>query len=117
VRAGGTFTAEFSGLAPGQYAAHLDRSDSPTLSFSVGDGGERELSDLVPDVRALAEWVAPRGAALPAADLVQLADRISALPSRPTVVTVRLWDSPWVLGAALSLLTAEWAIRRHAGVA
>jgi len=116
----GRFSALLTDIPPGEYTLQFEAAEEPRLLVRVGDGGEGELAQPAGDRAALA-WlsVATGGVAATAENLAPLAEALATTRdgSAVTLRTIRLWNSPALMILILSLLSAEWALRKHWGLA
>lgn len=116
----GRWSGVLRALTDGEYTVQLRDAEQPRVTLLVGDGGLAELSDLSGDRAALDRLTRATGA--DTYDLPEIAALGTALagastPATDAQVTDRLWDSPVLAALILSLLTAEWALRKHWGAA
>ena len=117
-----TGRAELSltGLPAGDYVLETDAAAAgPRLPLHVQASTEAELADLSGDdgfLRRLSDATGGRSYRLDQLDAAAAA--LTAPPAAvPRPVELRLWDGPYLYAAILGLLTAEWALRRRAGLA
>ncbi|MFN4242227.1 MAG: hypothetical protein ACK4PI_03215 [Tepidisphaerales bacterium] len=117
-RIAGRFNAAMTPPEPGDYVVQLDGLESPRLTVTVGT--RRTTPDPTSRPEVLAAWsAATGGVSVPATDLQPLLDRLAEAPTGPHAgeVAVRLWNSAWLATVLIGLLSAEWALRKHWGLA
>ena len=85
--------------------------------FAV-DRWSLETAEADPDTATLAATARATGGRLGDADGVTGWARAlpSAVLARVPAQSVRLWESPWAIGAIIALLSIEWAWRRRRGL-
>ena len=116
----GRYQGEGRPLPPGTYSYHVRaHRDTALVAEYVGSvvAGDVSREDLTPASRPeLLERlsVATGGRRLSVDDWAQILDSIP-VEAEPQVTygTLRLWDSPWLLGLVLMLLAVEWILRRR----
>lgn len=115
----GRFVAEVEGLAAGEYLVQIEGREEPRLRVRVGNGGGMG-ADPSGRREGLAAWSAATGGLhVSAEDAAALAERLRVAPEAGelTRVTVRLWNSAGLAVVLLALLSGEWALRKHWGLA
>jgi hypothetical protein len=118
VHTGATWAAAmFQGLPPGDWTVALRGGVAATEPIRVVDRS-RELLDLSRDEVALRSLAVDAGGSYAA--LTDAARLLNSVQSRNRVERQehiwRLWDSPWILGLVVLLLTIEWIWRKLAGL-
>jgi hypothetical protein len=117
-RSGGRADVALPGLPAGEYAVE-STAGGPRVTVHVRPSTEAELQDLSGDdgfLRRLSD--ATGGQSFRLDELGALTAALSAPPAEPPrPVELRLWDGPYLYAGVLGLLTAEWALRRRAGLA
>lgn len=116
---GGVFRAVTGELAPGDYrvtvsAGNLSGNEDARLDFRVESLATQEWSQLNMN-RPLLESMAQRsgGRFLHLSDVSQLPDLLQTLDREETRVSeTLLWSSWWWFGSIITLLTAEWLLRK-----
>lgn len=120
----GAYTASLDGLPAGQWQVNVRAEKSgreagrARSEFAV-DRWSLEALRAEPDSATLAAVAnASGGSATLAADARRWAGAIEtrSLTRRRTTST-RLWESPWLFAAIVTLLSAEWIARRRRGLA
>ncbi|WP_169977625.1 VWA domain-containing protein [Tautonia rosea] len=125
----GTFEALSPALPPGRYRALLDAPSlspfftssglpTPETTFTVSPEPTTELLDLASDPTLLSSLSSTTGGQLlPDFSAGQLPSLLrSQTLSRTLTAETPLWDTPLGLIAFFSLLTAEWLLRKRAGL-
>ncbi|MEW4567029.1 hypothetical protein AB1L88_04100 [Tautonia sp. JC769] len=125
----GTFEALTPSLPPGRYRALLDAPSlslffassglpAPESTFTVSPEPTTELIDLASDPSLLSTLASRTGGRLlPDSSAGQLPSLLrSQTLSRTLTAETPLWDTPLGLLAFFSLLTAEWLLRKRAGL-
>lgn len=115
----GRYQARVPGLEPGEYTLGLVGLETPRMALIVGDSGQSEMSDLTGDRAGLQRFCqATGGGVYGPTETDALVRRLNQAMLRPgEMVRSRLWDAPPTLLLLLSLLAAEWALRKHWGMA
>ena len=116
----GRYRGEGRPLVPGTYTYHVRaHRDTALVAAYVGSvvAGDVSREDLTPASRPeLLERlsVATGGRRLSVDNWAHILDSIP-VEAEPQVTygTLRLWDSPWLLGLVLILLAVEWILRRR----
>jgi hypothetical protein len=120
---GGVYSAGFRPAVTGAYEAiatatrNGKRVGLDRLKFTVVEGHDED-EDLRPDFDVLKGLADASNGRFVTADAFN-GSGLEALDKdveRRAGRKVLLWDSPWILGAALALLIAEWLIRRRRGL-
>ncbi len=121
-RAAGRYEGAVAGLPAGAFtveATAAGYAGRPRVPLDVRPSFDAELADLAGDdgfLRRLADATGGRSYRLDQLDA--LAARLATpSPEPPRPVDLALWDGPYLYAAVLGLLTAEWALRRRAGLA
>lgn len=103
----------------GDYVLQIEGLEAPRLTVSVGRAAEQADPAGRPDL--LAAWSAATGGlAVAAAEVDRLAQRLAEPPppgAPGAEVVVRLWNSAYLAVALIALLSGEWALRKHWGMA
>jgi hypothetical protein len=118
VHTGATYAAAmFKGLPPGDWTVAVRGGSAAPESVHVVDRS-RELHDLSRDEVWLRSLAADAGGSYAA--LTDAERLLNSIQSRNRVERQehiwRLWDSPWILGLVVLLLTIEWIWRKLAGL-
>jgi hypothetical protein len=116
-RGGGRFEAALGGLSAGTYTLGVD--GGPRLPLRVRPSYEAELADVTGDDGFLHRLSAATGGQSFRLDQLELlAARLAAPPAEPArPVELTLWDGPYLMAIVVGLLTAEWGLRKQAGLA
>ena len=119
------FTASYHPPMPGEYLATVpppsgsEQTAPASAAFTVYPGQEEEANRSADPVlmRQIAE--AGGGQALRLAELPSLPEKLKAAEQAATRKQEprSAWDRGWVLALLVGLLTAEWVLRRRAGLA
>lgn len=122
--AAGTYEAVHVSRQAGAYIASVSTADTEAdpLSASVGWASDPAIDEFrhanvnVQNLKKLADE--SRGALVRESELVRF---VADLPFREMPVmeteSIPLWHRPWILLAALTLLSLEWGLRRRRGLA
>jgi hypothetical protein len=120
----GTFEADTGVLPAGEYEVRLQVPGIPesqlraSTRFEVRDEREGELTELTANEALLQEMARFSGGAwCREEDASGLVDQLQPLSQGRIVESeTLLWQSWWWFGAVILLLTAEWALRKRAGL-
>jgi hypothetical protein len=122
-RAAGSYVAELEDLAPGRFrvnvrAARGGRALGRASSEFAVDRWSLEEARTQPDSTGMALLAgATGGRSTAAASVGRWARAIDARSlARGRMESIRLWESPWLFGAIVTLLSVEWAWRRRRGL-
>lgn len=126
----GMYSADLGPLPSGSYRIELDapsvkplleqeKAQGVSTDFSVDPSTPVELIELSADRSSLAKLANLTGGIVAELDQGQ---RVLEALGEPVLVSRQirqysLWDSAWMLGAIILLLTAEWLLRKKAGLA
>lgn len=115
----GLFTATYTPTEPGDHRITLHCVENgetlETIVTVQGTPRERVGNPARPDVLDEIARIT-RGEQLTALDPAQLIQRIAELPEPPPIeMRLRLWASPYWIGAIFAMLTAFWIARKAAG--
>jgi hypothetical protein len=119
----GSYVATLEGAPPGRWAVsaraaragrELGRANT---EFAVDRWG-LETAEADPDTATLAAMTRASGGRMGLAAGVQRWARTlpDAALARVPLQSLRLWESPWVIGAVIAALSMEWAWRRRRGL-
>jgi hypothetical protein len=109
----GLYRTEFIAGAPGAYEFHVEQDPATVLDFSVTEPkfelGETAMNE--PVLREIATLTG--GAFFREEDLHKLPDTISQRTEKVrSPLEVELWSSPFYFLLLLSIVTAEWVLRK-----
>ena len=119
----GVYSGRFRADAPGIYRIRAEaRNGSSTFGTAGGamlvGGSDPEMADPRLNQQVLQRLAVRSGGRLIAAtDVAALADQLkAAVPGARLAVTHELWHTGWSFALILSLLVAEWLLRRRWGL-
>jgi hypothetical protein len=109
----GMYRGEFTAPLAGNYQFAVERDEKTQLPFSVTEP-KMELGETAMNEAGLREMAkASGGAFFHEEDLIKLPDSVSKKAEKvQSTVDVDLWSSPMVFITLISLLAAEWVLRK-----
>ena len=119
----GSYVATLDDASPGRWSVVMRATRGgrelgrATAEFAI-DTWSLETAEADPDTTTLAAPARASGGRLGGADGVARWARSlpNATLARVPSQSVRLWESPWVIGAIIAVLSIEWAWRRRRGL-
>jgi uncharacterized membrane protein len=119
----GVYTGRFRADVPGVYRCRAQARDASTAFGSAAaamlvGGSDPEMADPRLNQQVLQRLaVRSGGRVIAATEATAIADQLrAAVPAARRAVTHELWHTGWSFGVILSLLVAEWLLRRRWGL-